>query len=159
MTRVIGAGVLEIFHVLTIAIITAPTVAELNAGTDLTGFLTDGGLATPLDGSIVDGSDMGSKYNKTAAGTFGGQPVTAEFFRDDAADTAWITLPRATAGHFAISRFGLAAPGTWAAGDVVDVWQIEVITRNPVDVARNEMQRFGVECAVPTVPTEDFTLV
>ena len=158
MARKIGAGVLELAYVLTVSNLLAPTADELNAGTFLTGFLTDGGLATPLDGSIVDSADMGSAYNKTAAGTFGGQPLTIELYRDDSADTAWDTLARDTLGHIAIARFGLATPGTWAIADVVDLWKIEVITRNPVDVARNEMQRFTSEMAVPEVPTEDFAI-
>jgi hypothetical protein len=158
MARRIGAGVLEIAYVATIADPAAMTAAEGNAGTFLTLFLADGGLATPLDGSIVDAADMSSAFNKTASGTYGGQPLTAEFFRDDAADTAWTTLARTTTGFLVISRFGLATPGTFAIADVVDVWQIEVVSRNPVDVARNEMQRFTVECAVPAVPTEDFAI-
>ena len=158
MARKIGAGVLELSYVLTIAVPTAPTAAELNAGTFLTGFLTDGGLATPLDGSIVDSADMGSAFNKTASGTFGGQPLTLELFRDDAADTAWNTLTRGVVGFITIARFGLATPGTYAIADVVDIWTIDVVTRNPVDVARNEMQRFGAEMAVTAVPTEDFPI-
>ncbi len=160
MARKIGAGVLEIFHHTTasIAVATAPTAAELNAGTELTGFLADGGLATPLDGSIVDAADMGDRFNKTAAGTFGGQALTAEFFREFPTDTAWDALPRETDGYFSIIRRGLAAPGTFAVADEIDLWTIEVVSRNPLDVARNEMQRFAIECAVPAVPLEDFAI-
>lgn len=158
MARKIGAGVLELSYVLTIAVPAAPTAAELNAGTFLTGFLTDGGLSTPLDGSIVDAADMGSAFNKTASGTFGGQALTLELFRDDAADTAWTTLQRGTVGFIVVARFGLATPGTYAIADVVDIWTIDVVTRNPVDVARNEMQRFGAEMAVTADVTEDFPI-
>ena len=158
MARVTGAGVLELFYVATVANASAPTSTELNAGTDLTGFLTDGGISTPFDGSIVDASDMSSKFNKTAPGTYGGQPLTLELYRDDSADTAWSTLTRGTSGYIAIARFGLATKGTWAVGDKVDLWPITVITRNPADVVRNEMQRFSVECAVTAVPLEDYTL-
>lgn len=158
MPRVIGAGVLELAHVTTIADYTAMTAAEGNAGQFLTDFLTDGGVTTPFDGSIVDAADMSSKFNKTAAGTFGGQPLSLEFYRDDAADTAYIQLPRGTAGYIVIARFGLATPGTFAVSDVIDVWPIEVITRNPADVVRNEMQRFTVECAVTDVPEEQFSI-
>ncbi len=158
MARVIGAGVLELFYVATVANASAPTSTELNAGTDLTGFLTDGGISTPFDGSIVDAADMSSKFNKTAPGTYGGQPLTLELYRDDSADTAWSTLTRGTSGYIAIARFGLATKGTWAVGDKVDLWPITVITRNPADVVRNEMQRFSVECAVTAVPLEDYTL-
>ncbi len=158
MARITGAGVLELFYVATVANKSAPTSAELNAGVDLTGFLTDGGLSTPFDGSIVDAADMSSKFNKTAPGTYGGQPLTLELYRDDTADTAWSTLTRGTAGYIAIARFGLATKGTWAIGDKVDLWPITVVTRNPADVVRNEMQRFTVECAVTDVPLEDYAL-
>ena len=158
MARIIGAGVLELFYVATVSNPQAPTSTELNAGTDLTGFLTDGGISTPFDGSIVDASDMSSKFNKTAPGTYGGQPLTLELYRDDSADTAWSTLTRGTSGYIAIARFGLATKGTWAVGDKVDLWPITVVTRNPADVVRNEMQRFTVECAVTAVPLEDYTL-
>ncbi len=158
MARVIGAGVAELHIITTIAILTAPTAAELNAGVDVTNYLPDGGLSTPFDGSIVDIADMSSKFNKTAAGTFGGQPLSMEMFRDDAIDTAWTTLVRGFVGFAAIARFALATAGTWAISDIVDVWPIEVITRNPADLVRNEAQRFTSESAVTEVPTEDFVI-
>lgn len=160
MSRYVGAGVIELWYVSTVADPLVPTFSELNAGIDLTGFLTDGGLSTPFDGNIVDGADMGSKFNKTIPGTFGGNPITAEFFRDSvkASDTAWTTLPRATAGFYAVAPRGLVAAGVWAVGDDVDLWTIEVVTRNPADWARNEAARFTVESAVTEVPLEDFAI-
>lgn len=164
MTRLIGAENLELFFAPSgyASDDQAPTATELNDASviELTDFLTDGGLTTPLDGSIVDSADMGSKFNKTASGTYGGQPVTAEFYRDfpAAGDTAWATLPRGTNGYFIIARGGLATPGTFAIADEIESWQIEIVTRNPADVARNEMQKFTVECAVPAVPLEDFAI-
>lgn len=158
MARVIGAGVLEVYHVTTLTDYTAPTTTQLNTNVDLTGFLGDGGITTPFDGSLVDVADMSSKFNKTISGTYGGQPLTLELFRDDAADTAWTTLARGTTGYIVIARFGLATPGTFAIADVVDVWPIEVITRNPSPVTRNEPQRFTVECGVPGTPAEDYSI-
>ena len=101
---------------------------------------------------------MGDAYNKTASGTFGGQPLTIEMYRETPTDTAWDALPRATDGFFSIARFGLATPGTFAISDEIELWTIEVVSRNPVDVARNEMQRFTIECAVPAKPLEDFAI-
>lgn len=164
MTRKIGAGNFELFfapfgH---FANDQAPTVAELNdaAVIELTDFLTDGGVATPLDGSIVDSADMGSRFNKTALGTFGGQPIVLQFYRDfpAASDTAWTTLPRDTLGYYVLSRAGLATPGTFAVSDEIESWPLEVASRNPVDVARNEMQQFTTENAIPDVPLEDFVV-
>lgn len=159
MARYIGAGNSELIFAITITTTSAPTAAEINAGVDLTGFLTDGGISTPLDGSTVDVSDMSSRFNKTQAGTFGGQNLTAELFRDDSADTAWTTLPRDTVGYFVISREGFATAGTAVSGDLVDVWPITVISRNMADIARNEAARFTAECAVTNVPDETVSVV
>ena len=163
MGRVIGAGVLEIASVPTMADYTAPTSTEINAGTFLTTFLTDGGLSTPFDGSVVDAADMSSRFNKTQKGTFGGNPVTLEFFRDDTTDSAWDAFPRDTVTNLVIARFGISTPSepgppAVAIADVVDVWQVEVITRNPADVVRNELQRFTVELSVTSVPAEGYAL-
>ena len=160
MSRYIGAENIEVWFVTTVADYTAPTAAELNAGVDLTGFLPDNGISTPSEGSIVDAGDMSSKYNKTGSGTFGGQPVTADFYRDSvkANDTAYATLPRGTVGYFAIAPRGLATKGTWAIGDAVDMWPVEVVTRNDGARTRNEMIRFSVTCAVPDVPEFDFDI-
>lgn len=158
MTRRIGAGVLELFVGITVAAPAAPTVAELNAFTDLTGALADGGLSTPFDGNIVDAADMGTAFNKTAPGTFGGQPLNMELFRDFPADAEWLLLVRGFVGYAAISRGGLATPGVWAAGDDVELWPMAIVSRNRIDVARNEMQRFTSMSAVTDEPTEDFAL-
>ena len=160
MARGIGAGIAELHYVATIGTYTAPTAVELNAGVDLTAFLTDGGLTTPLSGSTVDGADMSSAYNKTSSGTYGGQPLNAEMFKDliNGSDTAFTTLPRGTAGYLAVVRRPLATKGTFAIGDYVDIWPIDVITRDPLPIQRNELQRFMVECAVTSVPAEDFPI-
>ncbi len=160
MSRYIGAETIEVHYVPTVADPAAPTSTELNAGTDLTAFLPEGGLNASLEGSIVDAADMSSKFNKTASGTYGGQPLTAEFFRDNvkANDTAYTTLPRGTTGYLAIAPRGLATAGTWAIGDDVDLWPIEVVSQNDSPFARNEMRKFSVTCAVPAVPTIDFPL-
>lgn len=164
MTRKIGAGVLELFFAPTghFANDQTPTSTELNdaAVIELTDFLTDGGAATPLDGSVVEAADMGSRFNKTALGTFGGQPVVLEFYRDFPAanDTAWTTLPRDTLGYYILARGGLATPGTFAISDEIESWPMEVASRNPVNVARNDMQKFTTENAIPAVPLEDYVV-
>lgn len=159
MARYIGAGNTEVVYVAAIVNTAAPTAAEINGGVDLTGFMTDGGAATPLDGSTVNIADMSSRFNKTQAGTFGGQTLTAEFFRDTVTDTAYTTLPRDTDGYLVFSREGFATAGTAVSGDKVDVWPITVISRNMADIARNEAAKFVAECAVTDVPTEDVAVV
>lgn len=156
MARFIPDGTLKIRIVAAIASIAAPTAAEVAAGTDATPFLRS--LSTPLEGSIVPIPDVSSKYNKTTSGTYGGQEVTAEFYRDSvfANDTLWTLLVRGLATHIVIARRGgTGTGGAIVATDRVDVWPVEVVTRNPSDYARNEPTGFTVTFAVPTEPTED----
>lgn len=159
MARFIPDGTLQVSLVETIADTSVPTLVEINAGTDATGFLR--ALSTPLEGSLVDVSDVSSKYNKTASGTYGGQEVTAEFYRDNdqANDTIWNLLTRGTETHIVIARRGgSGTDGVIDTGDYVDVWDVEVITRNPADYSRNEPTGFTVSFAVPSEPVEDVTV-
>lgn len=160
MARFIPDGTLKVTLAPAVALMTAPTVAEITAGDDATGFLRS--LSTPLEGSTVDISDVSSKYNKTAPGTYGGQEVTMEFYRDDVQgdDTMWNLLPRGTTIYAVIARRGgSGVEGAIAASDYVDVWKLEVITRNPADYARNEPTGFMVSFSVPEEPQEDVQVV
>lgn len=151
MPRVGSTGVLDLYYVPTIGNKAAPTVAEIAAGTELTGFLRRDGLSTPASGNTIDVSDVSDRYNSTGTGTYGGDPITATFYRDSVSgdDDAWTALPRDTTGYFVISRFGGVT-----ATKRVEVWPIEVIAREMNDIADNEAQRFTVTCAVPTPPND-----
>jgi len=159
MARFIPDGTLLVSFVETIVDRGSPTLTEIEAGIDATGFLRS--LSTPLEGSLVDISDVSSKYNKTAPGTYGGQEVTAEFYRDDdqANDTIWNLLTRGTETHLVVARRGgSGADNSLAATDYVDVWPVTVITRNPADYSRNEPTGFMVSFAVPDEPSEDVVI-
>lgn len=159
MARFIPDGTLRVALVETIADMQAPTLVEIDAGDDITGFIRS--LSTPLEGSTVDVSDILSKYNKTAPGTYGGQMATLEGYRDDdqANDTLWNALERGVDTHLVIARRGGAGTdGAIDTGDYVDVWHVQVISRSPADYARNEPTGFVVSFAVPDEPAEDVTV-
>lgn len=160
MPKYIGAESDELWYIASVAVPTAPTAAELNAGVRLTGYLPGGSFAVPLDGSIVDAADQSSKYNKTAPGTYGGQPATVDFFGDSvrASDTAYTTHPRGTTGYWASSPRPLATPGVWAVGDAVDLSPISVVSRNRPPKPRNEPVKFTVMAAIPGEPLEDYVI-
>lgn len=163
MGRIASTGVIRLQYVPTIASAAAPTVAELTTGVDLTPWMTRDGLNTPLDGSTIDVAGANNRYNSTASGSYGGQPVTAKFFRDSvsASDTAWSTLPPQTQGYLVVRRFGGATNSSsdaFVAAQKVEVWPIDVLSRNPVAIADNEAQKFEVSCAVPTPPTMSATV-
>lgn len=151
MARIISNGEVLIFWVVTIADTTAPTVAEIAAGTDITPFLSS--MDTPLDGDAVDSSDLSSAFNKTVAGKFGGS-VNASMYRDDTADTAFDLFPRNTTGFAVIRRFGGSGVAIMAADDV-DVWNLRVITRSDVALDDNTVQSFEVNFATLDEPDID----
>jgi hypothetical protein len=159
MSRSASTGVVKVQHVPTIANKAAPTVAELGAGTDLTPFLTRDGLTTPSDGSTIDVAGLDSRYNSTASGSYGGQPISLKMFRDSvsADDDGWTALPRQTAGYLVIRRFG-GSTVAFAAAQKVEVWPIDVLSRTMMATADNEAQKFEVQAAVPTEPNLDATV-
>lgn len=156
MARLIPNETTRVDFVTDIADITAPTTTEIEAGTQLTSFLVT--LESSTSGQTVPTPSFDSLFETNIPGT-ASATFTAEFYRDDETDTAWDTLPRQTEGHFVIARFGYSgtdnAPAT---GDDCEVWPVRVITRSALALTNNEVQRFNLECAVPTEPAEDATV-
>lgn len=148
MARIISNGEVRIVWVMSIADPSAPTVAEITAGTNITGFISS--LDTPLDGNAVDSSDLSSAFNKTVAGKFGGN-VNAQMYRDDTADTAFSLFPRNTTGFLVIRRIG-GSDNAVIAGDDVDVWPLRVITRSDVALDDESVQAFTVNFAALDEP-------
>lgn len=137
-----------------IANIAAPTVAEINAGTDLTNLIVS--LEASTRGNVVNTPALDSLFETTIPGTVTAT-FTMEAYRDDTTDTVWDTLPRGTSGFIVISRFGFggATVADPAIGDVVEVWPIKVVTRSATPLQSGDSQRCTVECTVPTEPDED----
>ena len=148
MPRTISNGEVRIWWATTVSDPSAPTAAEITAGTEITGFISS--LDTPLDGNAPDASDLSSAFNKTVAGKFGGN-VSAQMYRDDTTDTAFGLFPRGTTGYLIIRRFG-GSTVAHAMGDEVDVWYCRVITRSDVALDDESVQAFTVEMAALDEP-------
>lgn len=127
---------------------TAPTTAELATGQDVTPFFSS--MDTPLDGEAVAAADLSSAYNKTVAGTFGGN-VSVDSYRESETDEAWGLWPRGTEGFFVIRRFG-GSDEAIASGDDVEVYKIRTVTRTPATLDRGSVQAFTMEAAVQEEP-------
>jgi hypothetical protein len=130
----------------------APTATEITGGVNLTSFLVTMDASTT--GNTVPTPNFASLFETSISGTVTAT-FTAEFYRDDEEDTAWDTLPRATDGYFVVSRFGLGgAAGEPIAGDEVEVWPVRLTARSAMALTNNEVQRFGIEAAIPEEPNE-----
>lgn len=134
--------------------LTKPAVAEL--GADWTCYVSS--ITASSQGNQIPIPDLCSRFERSIAGTVTAT-FSAEFYRDDEDDLPWDTLKRGTRGFFIISRFkeGLVAGDDPKpeAGDVVEVWPVEVTSRQAGPMSSNTVQTFSVQCAVNVVPQED----
>lgn len=152
MSRRGSTGELRVSFVPTITDMSAPTAAQVTAGTDLSPFLTRDGVNTPNSASTTDISDLANRRNKRAPGTFGGDDWTLKLYRDSVAadDDAWALLVQDLEGYLVIRRFG-GSDVAIAAADKVEVAQITVISRVMDTPGADTPQTFTVVLAVADV--------
>jgi hypothetical protein len=151
MARLIPNERSKIHFVPTVANLAAPTVAQIIAGVDLTGFLVTFDAST--SGNTIPTPSFDSLFETSISGTVSAT-FTAEFYRDDANDLAWETLPRGTNGFFVVSRFGWSGANP-VAGDDCEVWPVRITTRSAMALTNNESQRMMLEAAIPVEPNEN----
>jgi hypothetical protein len=139
----------------------APTTTEIGNCVNLTPWLVS--INASARGNVVATPSLDNKFETSTDGT-----LTATFEMDlyrDTTDTAWTTLPRATAGDIIIGRFGLTAYVAGSSGppkptstNKVEVWPVKVTSRAAANLTNNTAQTFTVTCAVTAVPTENATV-
>lgn len=152
MSRKPYTGEHRLWWVATIANRSAPTVAEINAGIDVTGQMRRDGFTRPQSGSTIDAADAASRFNKTVPGNYGGDSVVYRGMRDStpASELAYSTLVRDAVGHFVYRPFGgstLAA----AVAQKVEVWSGTVISREDQPTG-DEVQNYTVMMSVEQEP-------
>ena len=156
MARVIPDGEVHISEVATIADPSAPSQAELLAGTDITPFIAS--IDTPLEGNRVPSGDLASAFRKTSPGKFGGD-ITMDIHRGTVAadDTAYDLFPRDTQTHIVLRRFG-GSTVAFATSDIVEVWPVRVVTRSPHSLEEEALQMVTVDMAATDEPDIDVTV-
>jgi hypothetical protein len=150
MARWANDGQLRVSVVTTIANIAAPTVAELNAGTLITNFITKDGLTVPANQNYVDNSSLAETYDAQVVGSFGG-PVTMTGMRDNATDTFWDLVVYGTVTHLAVRR-GVPTATAWTIAQKVEIYPIQWHEPLPTQTASNEQGRFTAAAAVRSQP-------
>jgi hypothetical protein len=149
MARFVSEGFTRVTWATTIASIAAPTVAELNAGTHLTPFLTKDGLTTPANQNMVDNASLAETFDAQLVGSWGGA-IQLTMFRDTT-DTAWNLAVYATNGYLVVRR-GLTIATGWAAGQKVEVYPAQMHQPVMAATAANEQARFTLQLAVTAEP-------
>lgn len=145
MSRKGTTGESRVWFVTTIADPATPTDDEINAGVDLTPFLTRDGFNAPQTVAQIDASDASTRRNKNIPGNIEAGLVTLTCYRDSVAadDDAWTALAPDTAGYIVERPFGGSAAAA-AAAQKVNVFTGTVATRSPQQWG-DEARKFVVE--------------
>ena len=150
MARYANDGMIKVYFVTTIANKAAPTVAELNAGTDISNFITKDGLTVPSNQNNVPNASLAETFDSELPGSFGG-PLSMVGIRDAATDTFWNLVVYNTAG-FIVVRRGTATATAWGAGNKVEVYPMTWHEPIPAQTASNEQGRFSAMAPVSSQP-------
>lgn len=155
MARLAYEGRTKVVYTATIAVETAPTEAEVAAGTDLTTYVTKDGVNPGTTNNRIDTGGIDDVFDSQIQGSWG-----AEFqltcMRDDTTDLAWETLQRGVQGYIII---GYDSAAGIAAGDTVQVWAVEFGTPLMQPSASNTVQMFIADVAIATPPQLDAVVV
>lgn len=150
MARLVYEGRTNVYWATTITNPAAPTVAEIGAATDITGFITKDGVAVNINTNNVDSATIEEIFDAQVVGSYGAD-LQLTMFRDDTADTAWDLCVYGTNGYVVIDRFNDAGDEP-LAGDVVEVWPAQMHQPAPQNSAANTQQRFIESFAVTAAP-------
>jgi hypothetical protein len=132
------------------------TSTELAAATNITPFVVQ--IDASQAGNMIPTPALDSLFERQIIGTTQGT-LSATFYRDNTADTAWNAMSKGTIGYFLISRFGgTNADKSPAAGQTVEVWPITVAQRKASAMTSNTVQTFDVMGALD-VPVENAGVV
>lgn len=137
---------------------TSPSLAEIQAGTDVSAFLTKDGLARPRQGNEVPISNAMQRENLTIAGSVNTGPVSTTLFQDDATDTAWDALVEGSEYYLVYCDRGSGTDGDIAVGDTVEVFHGECLDKSVADLAENQAKRFTTRFGTSTKPEQEATV-
>lgn len=148
MAKLPSEGNVKVHYLPAVANKAAPTVAEINAGTNLTPFLPTAGVGVEWTQNNTSTPMLDESFTTEAVGTESAS-VSLTFLRHraDGDDSAWNLFVRGTDAFLLISRKG--AP---AVGSKVEVYPIQCHRPVPLPPATNEDQQARVSLAVRDTP-------
>lgn len=152
MSDLISDGKTRVAWVTTIGDISAPTVAELEAGIDLTERITPDGLKIDPSTADVDNSSLASRFDTKTAGRVGFEnELTLKRGTTTPEDLPYNTLLYGVEGHLVVRR-GLDYETEWEADQVVEVYPTVCGEPANVSPAANEVSKFVSPQKVKSAP-------
>jgi hypothetical protein len=135
--------------VVTIANTAAPTAAELNAGTNLSTFVSKDGVQPGLSSNNVDVANISSNFDAQVVGSYGGT-LNLRGFRKST-DTFWTLQVYGTIGHVVIRR-GTLYSTAYSAAQKVEVYPAQMHEPIPDNSAANTSVMFTAPFAITGTP-------
>ncbi|PYC83453.1 hypothetical protein C7C46_08965 [Streptomyces tateyamensis] len=152
MSDLISDGNIKVAWVSSVASITAPTAAELNAGNDWTTRLTPDGLKTDPTTADVNTSSLGSTFDTAVPGRKSYQAeITFKRGSTPTEDQPYTTLGYGVTG-FLVVRRGTAFATAFAAGDRVEVYPVACKEPQNIAPTANEILKVMVGLTVTSDP-------
>jgi hypothetical protein len=144
-------GMIKVSFVPTIAVLTAPTTAELNAGTSLEDVLTADGLSIGSDTAAVDTSKLSSTSTSQIVGR-SSFTLSIKYVRGSgAAATVETAMTRGANGYLVVRR-DVVSTTAWTAAQKVEIYPCQVADVNPDSPAPNALQTVTVPLMNTALP-------
>lgn len=149
ITRFYAVGVTEILWVPSIASTSAPTFAELDAGTLLDRDLADWG-GWNVSTNMIDTPALRSRYVGQIPGRITAEASSLTFYMDREGVDLRSLMPKDTEGFIVIADGGLAS----ALGDVFPV----TVSSTPKQRSMDAAATIRIDFAITSEPSEEVTL-
>jgi len=153
MSVVIMDGRVRCVWMTACANIALPTVAELNAGTDLTNYITPDGLDIGMTTGKVNVGNVGSTFTLERVGRRS-PSIALTLHHDSPTDTPWALFVYRAVGFFAV-RLGIDKATAWTIGQgtggstgTVQVYPVECGADAPVKPAPDTAWDFTVDLTI-----------
>lgn len=156
MARFFRRGITKVYWVPTLASLTAPSAAEINAGTNMTSQVADiSGFE--FQNTPIDTPDLSTTFTTTIPGEDTTQEPQLMFYEDNTTNTLQATLAKGTSGHVVLFYKGTAGASP-AAADKAEVWRVQSTGPYREYSMGNDPARWGCRFAPSVAPTFDATL-
>jgi hypothetical protein len=155
MARFMRKGTTRVYFVPTIVNLTAPTVAEINAGTELTGQIAEvNGFS--FANNPIDTPDMGTAFVSKIPGEDSVDTSSFRFYEDKTSNPIRTVLAKGTIGYIVFFPSGTVGANP-AIADKAEVWPVTVASNARAYSAGNEAAAYMVVLS-NTAPPKDATL-
>ncbi len=150
-TRYINPETTKVLWLPSVANKFAPTRAEINAGTDLSGDLADNSGWT-VSSNQVDAPDMGSRFTSKVAGRISAEDSSLTMYAGKDSIDSRSLMPRDAVGFIVIMD------GGDVAGRKMDVFPVTVSSVSKPRSVGDEPARIVFQYAITSQPAENVTI-